>query len=152
MRFFIIPTLLLVVGLAACSGSEDSDSDTNRAIMYTMTYIQNEDTPNQDEPRGAATPEEGKHDFLIPASGSDYVEGTCEWDVSSTSDGGWIAKYSETWNCADYNALAGNDVLCTRETGRHEWDYQVAPDGTTELVLQSGEPAPEGLAAGAPGQ
>jgi hypothetical protein len=97
-------------------------------------------------------PKAGKQDCLIPATASQHVEGTCEWAISSTSDGGWIARYFETWKCADYNALARNSDFCAGETGTHEGDYQVVPDGTSRLVVQTGEPAPESLGAGAPGQ
>ena len=151
MRGLIVVGVLLSLALAACGGDED-DVDTNVPIMYAMTYIQNADTPNQDEPRGIVPPNAGKQVCLIPATASQHFEGTCEWKISSTLDGGWIAIYLETWKCADYNALAASDTQCPGETGSHEWDYQVAPDGTTTLVVQKGEPAPESLGAGAPSQ
>lgn len=151
MRGLLVVAALLSVALLACGGDGD-DSDTSVPILYAMTHIQNADTPNQVEPRGVVLPGAGKQDCLIPATATQHLEGTCEWEISSTSDGGWVARYFETWKCADYVALGGDSGLCPGETGTHEWDYQIAPDGTTELVVQTGDAPPESLGAGAPGQ
>jgi len=150
MRILLISTLVLVAAFAACGGDDGPDHDTSKAIMYTTTYIHDTDTPGLEEPRGTATPHDGKHDCLIPAGASDYLEGTCEWDVASTDDGGWLVKYLETWKCADYNSRVGNTTFCPEETGTHQWIYQVDPVGNTRFLSDGGEPAPEGLGAGAP--
>jgi hypothetical protein len=120
--------------------------------MRAINFIQNGETPDQVEPRGLAPLLMGEQDCLIPATSDSYLEGTCEWKTSQSSDGGWVASYVETWKCEDYNALAGTTEFCRGETGTHKWDYLIAPDGTTTLFIQTGDPAPEGLGAGAPGQ
>jgi hypothetical protein len=116
--------------------------------MHVMTYIQNQ-SPTQVEPRGAVVLEEGAHECLIPSSGNAYVPGTCEW-VIEQGNGNWGVIYTETWKCADYHAVLGEDAYCPDETGKHEWRYGVTLDGTTQLLVESGAVPPESEGAGAP--
>lgn len=146
--FLLLAALAAALTLAACGGDDDNAGDA-LAVMYATKYIHDQDTPNQVEPRGAFAPE-GEQDCLIPATDSAYVEGTCEWDVTEVPQGGWVAKFIETWKCEDFNAIAGNSDFCTGESGSRSWNYEIAPDGTTELFNQTGDQPPESLGAGAP--
>jgi hypothetical protein len=151
-------TLILIAGLVAgsfiaCGGDSDSasDSDTSVPIMHVNTFIRSESTPGQFEPRGVVVPDEGAHECLIPATGDKYVIGTCEWQVEEGM-GSWGVTYIETWRCEDLRAAVGDTIFCPDETGRHEWHYGVTPDGTVQLLVESGNAPPESAGAGAPSQ
>jgi hypothetical protein len=76
--------------------------------MHVMTYIQNQ-PQTQVEPRGAVVLEEGARECHIPSAGNAYVPGTCEW-VIEQGNGNWGVVYTETWKCADYHAVLGEDA------------------------------------------
>ena len=149
MRAALLATLAAALLLTACGGDDEPDSDTILPILNTMAFIQDNETPGQVEPRGAIIPASGPQDCEIPATPGNFIEGTCEWDVGPTGDGGWVVKYIETWSCEDIAQFEPSPEFCVDDEGRHEWNYLVAADGSAELVFEGGEPPPESLTEGA---
>jgi hypothetical protein len=152
MRIFLPLSALLILLGASCGDDEQDPAPDPALVLKVMDYVQDQDPNSVIQPRGFVAPGNGPQDCLIPTAGGQFVEAKCEWKIEQTSDGGWLVRYFETWDCDDYNAVAGNADRCPGESGTREWDYQITPDGTTELFTQSGDPPPETLGSGAPNQ
>jgi hypothetical protein len=137
--------IVLPVSLAACGGD---DGDEEQVLADVAAYILTQPQPNVFEPQGLAV-QEGEHDCFIPTKPSPRaaIEGTCEWDVENTGEG-WLVTVTETWNCADYNAVQGTTDFCPGETGTREWAYAVTNDGQVSLAVDGGDLPPESLGEG----
>jgi len=146
----LISLTLIAIGsllLVGCGDSGDGEEQDPRPLIHMAAYFDSAAPSGEIRPMGFAPLSGGERDCLIPAKPA--MEGKCEWKVQAAGDG-WIVTVIETWKCSDYNAQQGTPEFCLRDTGTHQWDYEITADGSVILFIQKGDPPPESLLESAP--
>jgi hypothetical protein len=145
MKLTLVLLLISVCVLTTACGDDDDGGEANQPLADVAAFIQNQPLPNQLEPEGLIL-REGEHACVIPVKPEprSVINGTCKWTTEEVEDG-WVVTVTETWSCADFNAIQGSSGFCVAETGSHEWVYRVTPEGEVRLFNERGDPAPEGL-------
>lgn len=141
-------TLILLVGVIlafSASCSDGVDSDERRAAESLNAFLESKPATSTVYPGALLNPEDQTSDCVIgegATTGIDPIPARCEWKIQRASDFVEV-EVTETWKCADFNERAGRPDFCQGKEGSHVWHFAIAPDGTVQFLLDSGDASPE---------